>query len=117
MLTDDQLADHLRTRLRREVAAIQPPADLLASLGRRARRSLTLRVTGVTAALAAAAATVLVATTATGGGGAAPPGSAVLTPPMVERITRAARPALAHSRPGEIPGPEADRGSPQAPRR
>src|SRR5262249_58230680 len=99
MLTDDQLADHLRTRLRREVAAIQPPADLLASLGRRARRSLTLRVTGGTAALAAAAATALGATTATRGGGGAPPGSAPLPPALVERGARAAPLALAHPPP------------------
>ena len=110
MLTDDQLADHLRTRLRREVATIQPPADLLASLGRRARRSLTLRVTGVTAALAAAAATVLVATTATGGGGAAPSGSAVLTAAMVERVASASRLALAHSGRAKIAYRETDNG-------
>jgi hypothetical protein len=110
MLTDDQLADHLRTRLRREVATIQPPADLLASLRRRARRSLTLRVTGVTAALAAAAATALVATTATGGGGAAPSGSAVLTATMVERVASASRLALAHSGRAKIAYRETDNG-------
>ena len=73
MLTDDQLADQLRTQLHREVAAIQPRTDLLASLRRRqARRSLArqMSMVGVPVTAAAVAVSVLVAT---GGSAGVPP--------------------------------------------
>ncbi|HEV2378096.1 MAG TPA: hypothetical protein VGS19_38770 [Streptosporangiaceae bacterium] len=65
MLTEDQLADRLRTRLREETAMVQPSPDLLAVLRRRqARRSVTMwagiAAVPVTAAGAAVAAVLAV---------------------------------------------------------
>jgi hypothetical protein len=100
MLTEDQLADQLRARLRHEVATIQPRTDLLTSLRRRqARRSVTLRagIAAVPAAAAVAAVAVVVATA----GGSAPP-STVLTAAMVQRVASASRLALAQSGQAEI---------------
>ena len=66
MLTEDELADRLRARLRQEVASVQPRTDLLARLRRRqARRSLTARA-GIAAAPVTAAAAVAIALAATG---------------------------------------------------
>ncbi len=97
MLTEDQLADQLRTRLRREVAAIEPRADLLASLRRRqARRSLAVQAS-VVAVPAAAAATVVAVIVSAAGGGAAPAKKAVLTAATVHRMASESRLALAHS--------------------
>jgi hypothetical protein len=98
MLTDDQLADQLRTQLHREVAAIQPRTDLLASLRRRqARRTLALQmsIVGVPVTAAAVAVSVLVA----GGGsaGSLPVSSAVVTAATVHEMANASRLALAHS--------------------
>ena len=99
MQTEDQLARQLRIRLLDETAAIEPRADLLASLRRRqARRSLATRI-GIVAVPAAAAGTGsgrdLV------GDGAccrrAPAKSAVLTAAMVHRVSSESRLALARS--------------------
>lgn len=98
MLTDDQLANHLRTQLRHEVASLEPPADLLNRLRRReSRRSLRLQlsIVGVPATAAAAAAAVLVATGGSGATQHAKP--AVLTAATVHRMANASRLALAHS--------------------
>jgi hypothetical protein len=98
MLTDDQLADHLRVKLRREVAAMEPPADLLDRLRQReSRRSIgrRLSIAAVPAMAAAVAAAVLVTT---GGSDQAPTTkSAVLTAAVVHRMANASRLALAHS--------------------
>jgi hypothetical protein len=98
MLTDDQLADQLRTQLHREVAPIQPRTDLLASLRRRqARRSLALQMSmvGVPVTAAAIAVSVLVAT---GGSTAVPTVKpAVVTAATVREMANASRLALAHS--------------------
>jgi hypothetical protein len=97
MLTDDRLADQLREQLRREVATVEPSADLLTSLRRRqSRRSLRLQVTivGVPATAAGVAVAVLVAT---GGSGAEPVTPAVLTAATVHKMASASRLALAHS--------------------
>ncbi len=98
MLTDEQLADQLRAQLRREIAAVEPPADLLARLrGRQSRRSLGLQVSivGVPAIAAAVLAAVLVATS--GSSAARSTKSAVLTAVTVHRMVNASRLALAHS--------------------
>lgn len=109
MLTDDQVADRLRARLRHEVAAIQPRTDLLAGLRRRqARRSLTLRAGIAAAAATAAAVAVMVAT---GGGGAAPAPSTVLTAAMVQRVASASRLALAQSGRAKITYRQTDNGA------
>jgi hypothetical protein len=101
MLTEDQLADQLRARLRHEVATIQPRTDLLAGLRRRqARRSVTLRA-GIAATLLAAAVAAAAVTVATAGGSAPPP-STVLTAAMVQRVASASRLALAQSGQAEI---------------
>lgn len=95
MLSEDQLADQVRVQLRREVAAIEPRPDLVASLRRRqARRSLALRA-GLVAVPATAAAVSLIVST--GGGGVAPRQAAVLTAAMVQRVASDSRLALAHS--------------------
>ena len=98
MLTDDQLADQLRTHLHREVAAIQPRTDLLASLRRRqARRTLArqMSIVGVPVTAAAVAVSVLVATG--GSTGVRPVNSAVVTAATVHEMANASRLALAHS--------------------
>jgi hypothetical protein len=99
MLTDDQLADRLRAQLRREVAAIEPSADLLAHLRRRqSRQSLGLQVSifGVPATATAVAVAVLVATSGSSSG-AQPVKSTVLTAATVHKMASASRLALAHS--------------------
>ena len=98
MLTDDQLADQLRTHLHREVAAIQPRTDLVASLRRRqARRTLArqMSIVGVPVTAAAVAVSVLVATG--GSTGVRPLNSAVVTAATVHEMANASRLALAHS--------------------
>jgi hypothetical protein len=97
MLTDEQLADQLRAQLRRELAAVEPSADLLAHLrGRQSRRSRGLRVS-IVAGPATAAAVAVAVLVATGGSASPPPKSAVLTAATVHRIANASRLALAHS--------------------
>jgi hypothetical protein len=97
MLTDDQLADQLRTRLRHELAAIQPRAGMLPGLRhRQARRSRRLRVS-IAAAPATAAAVAVAVIVAAGSGGAEPARSTVLTAAMVQRVASASRLALAQS--------------------
>ncbi|MBO0787402.1 MAG: hypothetical protein J2P33_15165, partial [Actinobacteria bacterium] len=99
MLTDDQLADRLRAQLRHEVAAVEPPADLLAVLRRRqARRSLgrKLSIAGVPATAAVVAVAVAVATSG-GGSGAQQAQAPVLTAAAVREMASASRLALAHS--------------------
>ncbi|HEX6933727.1 MAG TPA: hypothetical protein VF162_16395 [Streptosporangiaceae bacterium] len=98
MLTDDQLADRLRARLRHEVAAVEPPADLLDRLRRRdSRRSLGVQLSIAGAPAAAAAATVAVLVATAGSGAGLPPKAAVLTAATVHRMANASRLALAHS--------------------
>jgi hypothetical protein len=99
MLTEDQLADQLRAQLRREIAAIEPRTDLLASLRRRqARRSLAMQAGLVAAPAAAAAAAAAVAMLVSAGGrGAAPGKSTVLTTATVQRMASESRLALAQS--------------------
>jgi negative regulator of sigma E activity len=97
MLTEDQLADQLRAQLRREIAAIEPRTDLLASLRRRqARRSLAMQA-GLVAAPAAAAAAAVAMLVSAGGRGAAPGKSTVLTTATVQRMASESRLALAQS--------------------
>jgi hypothetical protein len=97
MLTEDQLADQLRTRLRHEVATIEPRTDLLAALRRRqARRSLALRA-GIAAVPVTATVAAVAVIVATAGGSAPPPPSTVLTAAMIQRVASASRLALAQS--------------------
>ena len=63
MLTEDQLADQLRARLRQEVATIHPRTDLLPGLRRRQARRPVARWAGWLAPLAAAAAVAAVVAT------------------------------------------------------
>ncbi|HET7019008.1 MAG TPA: hypothetical protein VFI65_34135 [Streptosporangiaceae bacterium] len=102
MLTEDQLADRLRSRLRNELAAVEPRADLVDDLRRRhARRTVATRISlaAVPAVAAAAAVTMVVS----GGGSvvvpaASPPAkSVVLTAAMVKRVASESRHALATS--------------------
>jgi hypothetical protein len=99
MLTEDQLADQLRAQLRREVAAIDPRPDLLASVHRqRARRSLALRAGAVAVPAAAAAAAIAMIMSAGGGAVPAKPGKpAILTAAMVRQMASESRSALAKS--------------------
>ncbi len=98
MLTDEQLADQLRTQLRHEVATVEPSAEFLRHLRRRrSRRSRGLQIS-ILAAPAIAAALVVAVLVATGGGAAPLPGKyVVLTASMVHRMANASRVALAHS--------------------
>ncbi len=111
MLTDDQLADQLRTQLHREVAVIQPRTDLLARLRRRqARRSLALQMSMVGVPVTAAAVGVAVAM-ASAGSAAPSPGSAVLTAAAVHKMANASARALAHSGRVEITYRESSNGA------
>jgi hypothetical protein len=102
MLTEDQLADRLRTRLRHELAAIEPRTDLVEDLRRRhTRRTVATRISLVAVPVAAAAAAV---TMVVSGGGSVvvpphpkPHGPVVLTAAMVERVASESRTAMAHS--------------------
>ena len=103
MLTEDQLADRLRSRLRNELAAIEPRADLVDDVRRRhARRTVATRISLVAVPTAAAAAAVTLVMT--GGGSVAVPVAkhapakpVVLTAAMVKRVASESRLALAHS--------------------
>jgi hypothetical protein len=103
MLTEDQLADRLRSRLRHELAAVEPRTDLVDDLRRRhARRTVATRISLVAVPTVAAAAAV--AMVVSGGGNvvapAAKPAQAkpvVLTAAMVKRVASESRLALAHS--------------------
>jgi hypothetical protein len=109
MLTEDQLADQLRTQLHRELAAVEPGPDLLAGLNRRrARRALATRVSLVAAPVAAAAAAAALIVPGIGGGvapgtGPASPSAtgtgkpAVLTAAKVEQVASQSRRAMARS--------------------
>src|SRR5215468_8952305 len=94
MLTDEQLADQLRSQLRREVAAVEPSADLLAGLRRRhSRRSLKLQasIVGVPVMAAGVAVAVLMATGSSGSPVVTP---TVLTAATVHKMASASRHAL-----------------------
>lgn len=117
MLTEDQLADRLRKQLRRELAAIQPRAELLDGLRRRqARRSVATRVSLVAVPTAAAAAAVTMVVS--GGGSVVVPGHskpakpAVLTAAMVKRVVSESRLAMAHSGQATISYRMTDNGKP-----
>ncbi len=100
MLTEDQLADRLRSRLRHELAAIEPRTELLDDLRRRqVRRSVATRIS--LAALPTAAAATAVTMVVMSGGNvvvpAKPARPVVLTAAMVKRVASESRHALAHS--------------------
>lgn len=105
MLTEDQLAERLRSRLRNELSAIEPRTDLVDDLRRRqARRTVATRVSLVAAP--AAAAVVAVALAVSGGSSVvapvakskpAPLKPVVLTAAMVKQVASESRLALAHS--------------------
>lgn len=108
MLTDDQLADRLRTQLRSEVAAVEPSGDLLEQLRRRHTRLSVRRqvsIASVPAAAAVATVGVLIATSAGSPGSAGGTGNhsghhgnaVVLTAATVHKMANASRLALAHS--------------------
>jgi hypothetical protein len=102
MLTEDQLADRLRSRLRHELAAIEPRTELLDGLRRRqARRTVATRISLVAVPVAAAA--VAVTMVVTSGGSVVVPlhpkpnGPVVFTAAMVKRVVSESRSAMAHS--------------------
>lgn len=103
MLTEDQLADRLRSRLRHELAAIEPRTELLDGVRRRqARRTVATRISLVAVPAAAAAAAVTMVMTSGGGSVVLPSKSkpnkpAVLTAAMVKRVASESRRAMAHS--------------------
>ena len=100
MLTDEQLADRLRSQLRREVATVEPSGDLLARLRRRqSRRSLRLQVSIAVPAIAVGVAIAVAVPVATGGGAESDNSkkSYVLSAAAVHRMANASRQALAHS--------------------
>lgn len=99
MLTDEQLADQVRTQLRREVATVRPSGDLLKRLRRgQSRRSLRLQVTIVAVpAVAAAVVAAFLVVTGGGHGSGTSKTNAVFTAAMVHRMANQSRLALAHS--------------------
>src|SRR4029077_1896371 len=114
MLTDEQLADQLRTQLRREVATVQPSGDLLKHLHRRqSRRSpgLQLSIVAVPAGAAAVVAAFLVVTGGGGRGAGTTKTNAVLTAAMVQRMASQSRLSLAHSGRGKIDYSERSNGA------
>jgi hypothetical protein len=118
MLTEDQLADRLRSRLRHELAAIEPRTELLDGVRRRqARRTVATRISLV--AMPAAAAAAAVTMVMTGGGSSVvlpskskPDKPAVLTAAMVKRVASESRMAMAHSGQATIYYRATDNGKP-----
>jgi hypothetical protein len=116
MLTEDQLAERLRTQLRRELAVIEPRTDLVEAMRRRqARRTVATRISLVAVPAAAAAAAVTLAVS--GGGSVVPAKSplgkpAVLTAAMVKRVASESRSAMAHSGQATISYRMTDNGKP-----
>jgi hypothetical protein len=106
MLTEDQLADRLRSRLRHELAAVEPRPELLDDLRRRqARRTMATRASMVAVPTVAIAAAATLIVSAAGSGVSPSPAhgarghstSTVLTAAMVKRVASESRLALAHS--------------------
>jgi hypothetical protein len=99
MLTDEQLAERLRSQLHREVATVKPSADLLASLRRQPRRSLALQVSIVVGPAVAAAVVAAFLVVTSGGGHTTGTKNrhAVLTAATVHNMANQSRLALAHS--------------------
>jgi hypothetical protein len=98
MLTDEQLAESLRSQLHREVATVEPSADLLASLRRRrSRRSLRLHVSIAGLTAVATAGVVAAALLATGGNNGNRPTKKFVLAAEVHQIAKASRHALEHS--------------------